>query len=193
MPTDVGAGVELVRGQIGRALALRLPVHRVEAGVGEGAADRLHGRLRQRRAGVGQEAQVGQLAVGEPAQREQHLKDGRDARQAGDVLRLEQLHDPAREGEVRLQDQRGPDPHAHQELVEPVVEGQRQHAEDDVRLLHLQVLDDRVGGEGHVGVGQRDPLRVAGRARRVDHRGEIDADRARRRLRRRRRPAPRRP
>ena len=66
----------------------------------------------------------------------------------------------------------------HQQLVEPVVERERQHAEDALRLVHPQVLDDRVGGEGHVAVRQRHALGIAGRSGRVDDRGEVDADRS---------------
>ena len=169
--------VELVGRQVRRALALRQPVHRVEARVRERAADRGDGRRGERGARVRQEAQVGQLAIGEATQRDEHVEDRRDARQAGDPGLLEQLHHAPREREARLEHQRRSHAHRHQELVEAVVERQRQRAEDPVRLVHAQVLDDRVRGERHVAVGERDPLRVAGRAGGVDDGREVDADR----------------
>ena len=112
MPDEVGRCVELVGRQVGDADALGEPVHQVELRLGKGAPNRLDGRRRHRGAGVGQEAQVGQLAIGEPAQRGQHLEDRRHPGQPGDPMLLERLHHPPGEGDARLERQRRADPDA---------------------------------------------------------------------------------
>ena len=54
--------------------------------------------------------------------------------QPRDPLGLEELHDSPREGEALLEDERRAHPDAHQQLVEAVVEREREDAEDAVRL-----------------------------------------------------------
>ena len=162
------------------------------------AGDRRH---RERGARVGEVAQGGQLAVAEAAQAEQHAEQRRHAGQAGDALALEQADDAAGEREALLEHERPADEHGQQQLVEAVVERERQAEEHDLVVLHLEVLRQRGRGEGHVLVRERDALRLAGRAGRVDQRREVDRGRAQRarapRARRagrtgRRRPRPRR-
>ena len=141
------------------------------------AGDRRH---RERGARVGEVAQGGQLAVAEAAQAEQHAEQRRHARQAGDALALEQADDAAREREALLEHERPADEHRQQQLVEAVVEREREAEEDDLVLLHLEVLRQRGRGERHVLVRERDALRLARRAGGVDQRGEVDRGRAQR-------------
>jgi hypothetical protein len=178
-PDRFGPCVELLGRQVGDALALGQPVHRVEPGLREGGAQRVDRRRRERGGGVREEAQIRKVVAGfaAGARRREDLEDRRHRRQAADALAREQLQHAAREGEASLEDQRRADPHAHQQLVEAVVERQRHDAQHPVVAVHRQVLDDRAGRECHVRVRERDALRAAGRAGRVDDCGEVDADR----------------
>ena len=110
---------------------------------------------------------------------EQRRVDRRHAREDGDLLLVEPLQRLGREDERALERERGAEPHGHQQLVEPVVEGERQDAEDPVVGAQAQVLGDAARGEHHVRVRQHHALRVPGAARRVDQRREVDRDRAR--------------
>ncbi len=102
---------------------------------------------------------------------------------AGDALVDHRLQHLGRERERPLEHQPGAHARRHDQLIEPVVERQRQHAEDDVVFLHPQVGADRRRRRQHVAVREHHALRVAGRARGVDDRGEIDVEAAARRRR----------
>jgi hypothetical protein len=82
IPTDPGPALELVRRQVADALALGLAVHREEGGARERPAHASSRATGERRAGVGQRAQVRQLAVGEALQGHEHLPDRRARRAA---------------------------------------------------------------------------------------------------------------
>ena len=56
---------------------------------------------------------------------------------------------------------------------------ERQDAEDPILAAQAEVLDDRVRDERHVAMQERDALRLARRARRVDDRREVDVHRLR--------------
>ena len=110
---------------------------------------------------------------------EQRRVDRRDAREDGDLLLVEPLQRLGREDERALERERRAEPHRHQQLVEPVVEGERQDAEDPVVRAQAQVLRDAPGREHHVRVRQHHALRVPGAPGGVDQRREVDRDRAR--------------
>ena len=71
---------------------------------------------------------------------------------------------------------RAPSANAHDQLVEAVVEGERQHAEDHVVLAISQVGADGGRRREHVAVGEHHALGLAGGARGVDDRRQVDVD-----------------
>ena len=77
---------------------------------------------------------------------------------------------------LRSMTTRGTQPERHQHLVQPVVERQRQGAQDDVVTTQTQVRAHRPSGSDHVEVGEHHALGAAGGARGVDDRREVDID-----------------
>ena len=132
LPTEVGLLSTSSGGRWQTRVALGLPVHQVELGVGEGLADRADAGagkpapalVRKRRCGssarpVPQESRIWKIVgtAGKPVIRSSSKS----------------LHDPPAGAEARLEHKRRADPHADQQVVEAVVEGQRQDAEDPIR------------------------------------------------------------
>ena len=178
-PTEPGADVELLGRQVADALALGLPVHREQHGVVEDLAHGRDARDRERRAGVREQPQVRQIALGETVEVDEHLPDRRHAGEDRDLLVDDRLHHPARERHAALEHDRRAHAHGHDQVVEPVGVREREDAQDAVLAAQAEVLDDRVGHEAHVPVQERDALGQAGRARRVDDRRQVDVHRLR--------------
>ena len=129
-----GAGpcVKLLRRQIGAALALGLPVHRIEPHAGEERLQPCDMGRRQRRGGIGDGAQFGEAAGDKVAHLQDERRHGRNDRKDRHALRPQPLEDRLGKCEGLLQHQRCAEPHRHQHLVEAVIEGDRQHVQDDV-------------------------------------------------------------
>jgi hypothetical protein len=70
-------------------------------------------------------------------------------------------------------DERRAHAHGHQQLIEPIVEGQRQDVEDPVVLAEPQIGGERVRGEAHRTMRHHHRLGTAGASGGVDQRGEV--------------------
>ena len=106
-------------------------------------------------------------------------QDGEDRRHPGKTghpFLLDALEHGCRIGERAFQHQRAPEAEDHQQLVEPIIEGQRQHVDDHIVLDVSQVFDDRGGGEDDVAVVAEHALGITGAARRVDQAGGVEID-----------------
>ena len=87
--------------------------------------------------------------------------------------RTHRVDDRARVRERSLEDDRGARPKGRRELAEAVGKGQRQDIQNDIVRRVLEIGADGGGRRHHVGVAEHDALGSAGRARRIDQRGEI--------------------
>ena len=96
-----GADVELLGRQVADPLALGLPVHGEQHRVVEHRADRGDARDRQRRAGVREQPQVRQVALGQALEVDEDLPHRRDAGEDRDLLVDDRLDDAAGEGSPR--------------------------------------------------------------------------------------------
>ncbi len=141
-------------------------------------------RFGKRCGGVGHGAQGTQVEGLQRAEVQDHRKRRRHAREHGDALARHRLENADRESERTVQHHARADPRRHEHLVEPVVEGNRQHVENDVVFSQLQIRADGSCRRHHVQVAQHDALRVPGRAGGVDDAGEILIDGRRKRERR---------
>ena len=103
-------------------------------------------------------------------------EDGRHAGEARDALLRDAVQDLGGVGERALEDEARAHPERHDHLIEAVVERERQKTEDHVVLDVLEVRRDRRRRGEHVAVREHHALRVAGAARGVDDRGEVDVD-----------------
>ena len=109
--------------------------------------------VRNRRSGSSRSAR--------PRSETQDLEDRRHPGQPGDRVLLEGGDDPPRDRDPLLEHQRGANPHAAEQLRKPVAERELQQAEDAILRDQLQVLDDRIGGEGQVPVREHRALGLA--------------------------------
>ncbi len=132
-------------------------------------------RRRQHRTRVRDIAQRREIGGAEVVAQEQR-GDHRHDRQAGDALLRHQLQHQRRIHERPLEHDAGAGLEGQEQLVEPVVERERQNVEDDVALGVPQVAVDRGRGRDDVRVRQHDALRAAGGTRGVDQRGQVEID-----------------
>ncbi|MCY1236531.1 hypothetical protein D9M72_491890 [compost metagenome] len=170
--------VEFFRRQIGAALALRQPVHRIEPGAREELAEPRNMRRRQGSGGVGEITQARQEAGFQIAHLQDHRRHRRNQREAGNALLPDPLEDRMREREGFFEHQRRADPDRHQQLIEAVVEGKRQYVEDDVVRFVAQISGDRLRCRIDVAMGHHHALRPTGRTRGVDQHRKVDIDAA---------------
>jgi len=151
-------------------------------------SEALEHRAGHGRAGAGQQAEVRQcggslgaaLGAAAPQQAGEQVGEQRYGGEDSDGLVGEDPHELAagRPAEVQVQPRARED--AEKDLVEAVVEGHRQGAQNAVGGLVAQPALDRVGGEDDLTVVGDDGLRVGGAARGVDEAHRIDRqDRAR--------------
>ena len=175
-PHAAGAQVELFRRQIGHTLALGQPVHGEQHGLRKQCSDLCDLGLRQRCRGVGDQAQRGKVELAQCLEIGQQGEHGGHAGEHGGPFPCHIRQHLDRKGERALQQHRGAQAESHQHLIQPVVESERQGADDDVVLPQTQVAAHRTQRGEHVQVGKHHALGIAGGARGIDDGGQILID-----------------
>ena len=171
--------VEQLGLEVAHALALREAVHPEDERVREDLAQRVVEARRERGRGVRHALDALEPQRLPLVHADERRVDGRHAREDGDLLLLHPLQHLRGIDEGPLEHERRAHANGHEELVEAVVEGEREDVQDPLLGAEAQVLAQAARGEHHVAVSHHHALRVARAARGVDERGEVERDRPR--------------
>ncbi len=175
-PDAAGAHIELFRRQVGHPLALGQPVHGKQRGLRKQRANLRNLRLRQGRRGIGDQPQRREIELMERLEVGQQGEHGGHAGKHRHPLPRHIGQHLDRKGERALQQHGGAQAEGHENLIQPIVERQRQGADDDVVLPQPEVAAHRAQRGEHVEMREHHPFGIAGRARGVNDGGQILID-----------------
>jgi len=166
-PDRAGLAVQTLGRQIGAAEGLGQAVHEHERGPWVARAQLANRALGQAATAVGHHAQLRQRLAAEAFHLQQLQPERRHRGHHGGARLAQRPDDPGGHGRA-LDHQLGADRGRAQQLVQPVVEVQRQQRGDAVLGPQTEVLHDGGDAGPEVAVRKRDSLGPAGRARGVD-------------------------
>ncbi len=179
-PTDVGLRSSQLRLQVAHPLALGEPVHAEDERVREDLVKGVVEARRKRCGCVRHAPDTGEDEWAPFVHGQERRVDGRHSGEDGRLLLLEPLEDLSGVDEGALEEERPNHAYAHQQLVQAVVERKWEHGQDAILRPEAEVLGDAPRRKDHALVGHHHALGAARAPRRVDERGQVQRDRARR-------------
>ena len=166
-----GVGVDQRGIEEGRAERLGQAVHGEDPRLRKHTAQAAHKVGRERAAAIGQAAER-RRSLGRPLRLEQLHPERRDRRQRGHAMARAGLHHVARR-EVIEWDGARPCPPCAEQLVLPVIEGERQHGEHHIIRREAEIMRHADRAEPEIGVAEHHALGRAGRAAGIEQRRQL--------------------